>query len=64
MTPLKDRIGSQIMTHYPKNIEIAKTITHQESSISKNFDSSKIYIPELAKDIIEQIGFEARESVL
>ena len=63
VTPLKDRIGSQIMTHYPKNIEIAKTITHQESSISKNFDSSKIYIPELAKDIIEQIGFEARESV-
>jgi len=63
VTPLKDRIGSQIMTHYPKNIEIAKTITHQESSISKNFDSSKIYVPELAKDIIEQIGFEARESV-
>ena len=60
VTPLKDRIGSQIMTHYPKTIEIAKTITHQESSVSS---SSDVYIPEIAKDIIEQISFEARESV-
>jgi len=60
VTPLKDRIGSQIMTHYPKTIEIAKTITHQESSVSSSGD---VYIPEIAKDIIEQISFEARESV-
>ena len=60
VTPLKDRIGSQIMTHYPKTIEIAKTITHQESSVTS---SSDVYIPEIAKDIIEQISFEARESV-
>ena len=60
VTPLKDRIGSQIMTHYPKTIEIAKTITHQESSVSS---SSDVYIPEIALDIIEQISFEARESV-
>jgi magnesium chelatase subunit I len=60
VTPLKDRIGSQIMTHYPKTIEIAKTITHQESSVS---NPSDVYIPEIAKDIIEQISFEARESV-
>jgi len=33
VTPLKDRIGSQIMTHYPKTIDIAKIITHQESSV-------------------------------
>ena len=60
VTPLKDRIGSQIMTHYPKTIEIAKTITHQESSVG---DSKDVYVPEIAKDIIEQISFEARESV-
>ncbi|MDC0378336.1 AAA family ATPase [Flavobacteriaceae bacterium] len=60
VTPLKDRIGSQIMTHYPKTVEIAKTITHQESSVS---NLSDVYIPEIAKDIIEQISFEARESV-
>ena len=59
VTPLKDRIGSQIMTHYPKTIDIAKTITNQESSLS---NSDGIYVPELAKDIIEQISFEARES--
>ncbi|MDB4601510.1 AAA family ATPase [Flavobacteriaceae bacterium] len=60
VTPLKDRIGSQIMTHYPKTIDIAKIITHQESSFR---DSKDVYVPEIAKDIIEQISFEARESV-
>jgi len=61
VTPLKDRIGSQILTHYPKSIEIAKQITLQEAKIS-NSNNIKIHIPELAKDIIEQIGFEARKS--
>ena len=60
VTPLKDRIGSQIMTHYPKTIDIAKIITHQESSVG---DSKDVYVPEIAKDIVEQISFEARESV-
>jgi len=60
VTPLKDRIGSQIMTHYPKNIEIAKLITQQEFS---NTNMEGIYVPELAKDLIEQISFEARESI-
>ena len=60
VTPLKDRIGSQIMTHYPKTIEIAKLITEQEFS---NTNMNGIYVPELAKDLIEQISFEARESV-
>ena len=60
VTPLKDRIGSQIMTHYPKTIEIAKLITQQEFS---NTNMEGIYVPELAKDLIEQISFEARESI-
>ena len=60
VTPLKDRIGSQIMTHYPKTIEIVKLITEQEFS---NTNMDGIYVPELAKDLIEQISFEARESV-
>ncbi len=61
VTPLKDRIGSQILTHYPRNRSFAKKITIQEAkkAISK---TDKIYIPELAYDIIEQIGFEARKS--
>ena len=63
VTPLKDRIGSQILTHYPESIEVAKKITDQESKINSNI-ISKIHIPEIARDIIEQISFEARESDL
>ena len=61
ITPLKDRIGSQILTHYPDNIQIAKTITQQEAKLEEN-QTKNIYVPELAKDLLEQIGFEARES--
>lgn len=61
VTPLKDRIGSQILTHYPEDIETAKKITHQEAKLDKDQDET-IYVPELAKDLLEQISFEARES--
>lgn len=61
VTPLKDRIGSQIITHYPKNIEISKKITQQEASIIEK-QNERVIIPELAKDLIEQIAFEARDS--
>jgi magnesium chelatase subunit I len=61
VTPLKDRIGSQILTHYPENIEIAKAITAQESKLVEK-QKNQIYVPELAKDLLEQISFEARKS--
>jgi len=61
VTPLKDRIGSQILTHYPENLEIARTITEQETA-EAILEKQHIYVPELAKDILEQISFEARES--
>ena len=51
----------KILTHYPHNIEIAKRITQQEAHVSKE-NESQIHIPELAKDLLEQIGFEARKS--
>jgi magnesium chelatase subunit I len=61
VTPLKDRIGSQILTHYPETVAIARTITHQEAKLdSKQSDS--VHVPSLAKDLLEQISFEARES--
>ncbi len=60
ITPLKDRISSQILTHYPKNIEIAKTITWQEAKVPK--DQDKVHIPELHRDVLEKISFVARES--
>ncbi|MBP6128622.1 AAA family ATPase, partial [Flavobacterium sp.] len=61
VTPLKDRIGSQILTHYPETIEIAKIITTQEAKLDEN-QSSLVHVPNLAKDLLEQVGFEARES--
>jgi magnesium chelatase subunit I len=61
VTPLKDRIGSQILTHYPENVKIARTITEQEANLDGR-QSNQIYVPGLAKDLLEQIGFEARKS--
>ena len=61
VTPLKDRIGSQILTHYPHTREIAKAITAQEVKMEEG-TAVQIHIPELARDILEQIGFEARKS--
>jgi magnesium chelatase subunit I len=61
VTPLKDRIGSQILTHYPETIAIARTITQQEAKLLHQ-QSESIHVPSLAKDLLEQISFEARES--
>lgn len=61
VTPLKDRIGSQILTHYPDNIKTARKITEQESKLDPRQIES-IYVPDLAKDLLEQVSFEARES--
>ena len=61
VTPLKDRIDSQILTHYPKTIELSKQITKQEAAISPEQDAT-VVVPEILKDLIEQISFEARQS--
>ena len=61
VTPLKDRIGSQILTHYPENIAIARTITEQEAKINES-QARMVHVPSLAKDLLEQISFAARDS--
>lgn len=61
VTPLKDRIGSQIFTHYPKSIDLAKKITQQEAQISLE-DKKVIYICETAKNLLEEVAFVARNS--
>lgn len=61
VTPLKDRIGSQILTHYPENIAIARKISSQEARINQS-QAERVYIPNLAYDLLEQIIFEARSS--
>lgn len=61
VTPLKDRIGSQILTHYPKSIELSKKITAQEAKLSDN-QKKEIEVTDLTATLIERIAFEARES--
>ncbi|MDB9953978.1 sigma 54-interacting transcriptional regulator [Flavobacteriaceae bacterium] len=61
VTPLKDRIGSQIFTHYPKTIALAREITAQEAKVSEE-DKASILVPELAKNLLEQVAFTARKS--
>lgn len=61
VTPLKDRIESQILTHYPKSLEQALEITEQEAEISEE-QKEKVRISDLVKRLIEQVAFEARSS--
>ncbi|OGU43624.1 MAG: magnesium chelatase [Ignavibacteria bacterium GWB2_36_8] len=61
VTPLKDRIDSQILTHYPKSIGVSQQITEQESKFTPD-QKKKINTNQLMKDLVEQIAFEARAS--
>ena len=61
VTPLKDRIESQILTHYPKTLETALQITEQEAAIN-DAQKEKVEVSDLVKRLIEQVAFEARES--
>lgn len=61
ITPLKDRIESQILTHYPKTIEIARSITQQEARLTAE-QRAQVYVPDLLQILLEQIAFEARDS--
>lgn len=61
VTPLKDRIESQIITHYPKDVETSLRITGQEATVLPE-QLSKVKVPALISRLIEQIAFEARES--
>ena len=61
VTPLKDRIQSQILTHYPKSIETSLAITEQEANIHED-QLAKVKISDLVKRIIEQVAFEARNN--
>ncbi|RYY70637.1 MAG: magnesium chelatase [Chitinophagaceae bacterium] len=63
VTPLKDRIESQILTHYPKTLESALSITEQEANIIAE-QTDRVAISDLIKRLIEQVAFEARESEL
>lgn len=61
VTPLKDRIESQILTHYPKSIDHALSITEQEADITDD-QQVRVKISDMVKRLIEQVAFEARGS--
>ncbi len=61
VTPLKDRIESQILTHYPKTIETSLAITEQESHILEE-QKQRVSVSDVIKRLIEQIAFEARSN--
>ncbi len=63
ITPLKDRIDSQILTHYPQALQTAMQITQQEAWLDRRAKAS-IEIPTYVRELIEQIAFVARESEL
>ena len=61
VTPLKDRIESQILTHYPSSIETSLSITEQEASVHEE-QAKRVKVSDLVKRLIEQVAFEARAS--
>ncbi|WP_242120486.1 MoxR family ATPase [Aestuariivivens sediminicola] len=61
VTPLKDRVGSQILTHYPEDIDTARQITQQEAKLVES-QKKMVIVPDLARDLLEQIVFEARKN--
>src|SRR5213083_2612508 len=60
ITPLKDRIGSEITTHYPLTVELGTAITQQEAWVDRN-GARSVRVPDFMAELIERIAFEARE---
>lgn len=58
ITPLKDRIGSEVLTHYPATVDQGIAITRQEAWIDRN--GHALFVPDFIAEMIERIAFEAR----
>src|SRR5689334_12921571 len=58
ITPLKDRIGSEITTHYPESVELGMSITTQEAWTARG--AGKVRVPDFIAEVIERVAFEAR----
>jgi len=62
ITPLKDRIGSEIQTHYPRDVQLSAQITKQEAWTKREgFEDFAVEIPDFITETIEQMAFEARD---
>ena len=65
ITPLKDRIDSQILTHYPRALDIGVQITRQEAWQDRQgsgTDVPRVHLPHYFRELVEQVAFEARQS--
>jgi len=60
ITPLKDRIGAEVRTHYPSTIQEGMTITNQEAWMERDTEI-KVDVPQYLREAIEEIAFQARE---
>jgi magnesium chelatase subunit I len=60
ITPLKDRIGAEIRTHYPSSVEEGMAITAQEAWVTRD-SSKKVEVPQYLRQVVEEIAFQARE---
>ncbi|HTK49086.1 MAG TPA: sigma 54-interacting transcriptional regulator, partial [Gemmatimonadaceae bacterium] len=58
ITPLKDRIGSEIITHYPETVELGMAITEQEAWTAR--DGRPVRVPDFIAEVVERVAFEAR----
>jgi magnesium chelatase subunit I len=58
ITPLKDRIGSEVITHYPETVELGMAITNQEAWTARG--AGKVRVPDFIAEVIERVAFEAR----
>ena len=61
ITPLKDRIGAEVTTHYPTELQLGVEITRQEAWTDREGLEGRLHIPDFIRETIEQIAFEARE---
>jgi magnesium chelatase subunit I len=59
ITPLKDRIGSEVITHYPRTVQLGMEITAQEAWTRRG--GPKLDVPDFVLEVIERVAFEARE---
>jgi magnesium chelatase subunit I len=63
ITPLKDRIGSEVVTHYPEDVSLGMSITRQEAWTARTAaggETKPIRIPEIVSEVVERVAFEAR----
>ena len=61
ITPLKDRIGAEIVTHYPLTVELGSAITKQEAWAERDSGNRAIRVPDFIAELVERVAFEARE---